>query len=341
MAETKAPTACMLCGKIVHKAYLREHYRNIHNDIAALLSSPTPTGFALQKLEGFSTRLWAVREEGVPKGLGYCTACHHTETSKSSDPDKIKAEIGAGHVCKPPIPRPNRRKEVQAAKVAAVGGAGVSSAAATTKGFFVPYEWLTDLTEQDLEGYGLDELLEDIEGAKKVWPLQQALAAANKELEALKAATPVSAGSTSEAFTRTLTELFDARGIGKWVREKHVALKKDYEAGKGYDAEYPFTARDTLLGIVGIAKEADLRVSAAEEEMIQVRREMNLMRLQMEEAQRKTLALSATVNEQAAKIHELEAPLRAQAAAAYAAQRAEIAQYLPDPTQQPPAESPA
>lgn len=332
MATVKKACTCLLCGKILNRDYLLTHYRTAHNDIAVLMSSPTPTGFTLQKLEGFSTRLWAVRGDGILKGLGYCTACHHTETSKSDDPDKIKAEIGVGHVCRPLIPRPNRKKEVQAAKVAAVGGAGVSSAAATTKGFFVPYEWLKDLTEQDLEDYGLDELLEDIEGAKKVWPLQQALAAANKELEALKAATPVATGSTSEAFARTLAELFDARGIGKWVREKHADLKKKYEESDGYDAEYPFTARDTLLGIVGIAKEADTRVSGAEEEMIQVRREMNLMRLQMEEAQRKSIALATIINEQAAKISELEAPMRAQAAAAYAAQRDEIARSMGAPT---------
>jgi len=284
--------------------------------------------------------LVAIKKEGSGTDAVYCLDCHRMEQMEGSGTPLVRF---ATHEC-PTSRGPSKLKGTKIVKAAepATGGAGVSAPApATTRALVVPLDWIADRTEQDMEGYGMDELEKEFEAAKQAWKFQKMAEAARKELEALQAATPVSTGSTGEAFTRTLAELSDARGIGKWVREKHVALKKDYEESDGYDPEEPFTARDALLGIVGVAKNADRLVSAAEEEMIQVRREMNLMRLQMQEAQRKTLALSATVNEQAAKIHELEAPLRAQAAAAYAAQRAEIAQYLPDPTQQPPAESPA
>ena len=330
MAETKAPITCMLCGKIVHKAYLREHYRNIHNDIAALLSSPTPAGFTLQKLEGFSTRLWAVPEDGCPKGLGYCTACHHPETSKSSDPDKIKAEIGAGHVCRPPIPRPGRKKEAQVAK--ATGGAGTSVSCGAN--LIVPFPTLVEAGINEPAEYDLEDFMNDLNAAKLCRLFELKAKKAENDLAALKAGMETdatSAGSSAEAFTRTLTELFDARGIGKWVREKHADLKEKYEKSDGYDPEYPHEPRDTLLGIVGIAKNADTLVATTDEENIQVRREMNLMRLQMEEVQRKSLALAGIINEQAAKISELEAPMRADAAAAYAAQRAEIARSMGAP----------
>ena len=182
------------------------------------------------------------------------------------------------------------------------------------------------------EGVSLEDMEEVFNAAKLCRKFELMAQAARAELAALQAATPVSTGSTSEAFTRTLAELSDARGVGKWVREKHADLKEKYEKSDGYDPEYPHEPRDTLLGIVGIAKNADTFVATADEENIRMRREMNLMRLQMDEVQRKSTALAAIINEQAAKISELEAPMRAQEAAAYAAQRAEIARSMGAPT---------
>lgn len=335
MAENKAPVSCLLCGKIVHKAYLLEHYRTIHNDSAALLSSPTPTGYTLQKLEGFTTRLWAVNPTKVFKGLGYCTACHRTETSRYADPEKIQAEIGAGHVCKPPIPRPGRKKEAQVAKAA--GGAGVR--AAPTNALVVPYPIMVEAGIHEPAEYDLEDFVEDRKAADLCRGFEKQYEVIKAENAALKAGIAAAAGpaaptagSAAEAFARTLAELFDTRGVGKWIREKHAELQKKYEESDGFDPEEPHTARDTILGIVGIARNAATIAASANEENVQMRREMNLMRGQMEQLERKSVALSAIINEQAAKISELEAPLRAQEAVAYAAQRAEIERSMGVPT---------
>jgi len=335
MADVKKPTTCLLCGKILNGDYLLKHYREIHNDAAALLSSPTPTGYTLQKLEGFTTRLWAVNPTKVHKGLGYCTACHRTETSRYADPEKIQAEIGAGHVCKPPVPRPGRKKEAQAAKAA--GGAGVR--AAPLHALVVPYPIMVETGINEPAEYDLEDFVKDRKAAELCRGFEKQYEVIKAENAALKAGIAAAAGpaaptagSSAEAFARTLAELFDTRDVGKWMRTKHAKLQENYETKPGFDPDYPWTARDTILGIIGMARNADLVVADANEENVAMRREMNLMRGQMEQLERKSVALSAIINEQAAKISELEAPLRAQEAAAYAAQRAEIARSMGVPT---------
>lgn len=277
--------------------------------------------------------LVSIKKEGSGVDAVYCLDCHRMEQMEGTGTPLVRF---ATHEC-PTSRGPSKLKGTKIVKATEppAGGAGTTPAP-PVRALVVTYDWLRETGELYVEeGVSLEDVEEVFNTAKLCRKFELMAQAARAELAALQAATPVSTGSTSEAFTRTLAELSDARGIGKWVRDTHADLKKKYEESKGYDPEYPHEPRDTLLGIVGIAKEAATLVATADEENIRMRREMNLMRLQMEEAQRKSTALAAIINEQAAKISELEAPMRAQAAAAYAAQRAEIARSMGAPPAEP------
>lgn len=176
-----------------------------------------------------------LKSEGSGTDAVYCLDCHHIEQMIGTGNPLVRF---ATHEC--PTPRGQSKlkgtKRVKATEPA-TGGAGVSTPAPPAKGLFVPFDWISARTEQDMEGYGLPELENEFKAANLCHEFQKAAKAAAvreaeamKQLAAVKAAAPVAASATmdlSTAAQMVADSLCSDSKVGRIVRAEKAELEKD------------------------------------------------------------------------------------------------------------------